>query len=918
MIHLLLFILIIMDVYFIVHSNNNFYFGCNNFNIVFNEFNECIEHLRSINKFTLIGYNITPFFDKYNYTHPSFININNIFKHPNYPYDSYTLSYLSGKYLNNNKSNDGVLCLKLYDFFVKYNFKHINDVNDNISFKSFDKNIILNFLHIADENIDCIYYLCNIINEYDVYIVCNSNFLNTTIVYNNYNIHICDKSYFKEQLFLQNIYFIELLYNSHIVKQNIIYKEIYETHSKSNTIFNDLKEFINNDISAQLYIISCLYNDNFKVCKKHIFNIFKNLNYAMQLAQSKCIYDINNKELINYISNLNNMYVFEDFNKILLSKLFKIKNFFDIELNKNEIIIKNTLKPYDNYDLIHTIKIIINHKNSFNILKNDYNISIYNSKKYPELILLNTSFDITNKLSKICKNLIINKYNGNVISYPLNNFTNKPLNSVKYYLELKDSYIINLYYYKRTWNISINKNPDGIKIINKLFWNYFNTKYNIDDLNFDFTYVFEFNSKFKPLTIKYDEDDIILLCVRNKITYEEYDIFSSDFDCFKKPQIIKDIKNSVIEKGFLIIDKNFDKFKIVKQSFRNLKFDNDKRNINVKLLEIILENKEYIFIKTFPNYKNILFELKNKYIFFKNNIELLFNNIYYDVTMNDSQKISKFNEYDTKKYFFALYHNNNKFYKNMRLHDLYNDIFNIKKIKTNIKYNLKKKWMKIQFMNASKIIKYDTFNLNDIRYVAGFDISFHKNDNCYGCSYLTIYDIIDKNIVYETFNIFKTDIIYVSGFLGFRETPEYIKLLSKLKNDKPEFYPHILMVDGCGILHKRNFGSASQLGIAVDIPSIGITKSLLQIDGLKETNVKQNFNNKCFNTGDFIDLIGNSGKHFGVALKSSNIIKPIYVSIGHKISIETAIKITLDCCIYKIPEPIRNSDTKSRFEMLKL
>ncbi len=147
--------------------------------------------------------------------------------------------------------------------------------------------------------------------------------------------------------------------------------------------------------------------------------------------------------------------------------------------------------------------------------------------------------------------------------------------------------------------------------------------------------------------------------------------------------------------------------------------------------------------------------------------------------------------------------------------------------------------------------------------------------------------------------------------MGFREIPEYKKLLDKLKNT--QYYPDLLFIDGYGVMHIREFGSASQLGVEYNIPTIGIAKTLLCIDGLNETNVKKEFKNECKKKGNYINLTGSSGKIYGVALKSTDLTNnPIYVSIGHGINLNNAIKLVNNTCIYKVPEPIRNSDIKSK------
>jgi endonuclease V len=230
-----------------------------------------------------------------------------------------------------------------------------------------------------------------------------------------------------------------------------------------------------------------------------------------------------------------------------------------------------------------------------------------------------------------------------------------------------------------------------------------------------------------------------------------------------------------------------------------------------------------------------------------------------------------------------------------------------------INKDLKLKWLNYQNKNSKKIIKNDCINLNNIKYIGGFDISFSKINNQKACVYLTIIDFKTNEIVYEDYLLCEMDIEYISGFLGFREIPHYSKLFKKLIDNNIKYYPDIILFDGYGILHQRNFGLASHFGYEFNIPTIGVAKSLLFIDGL-DNSIIDDFLIKCKNKGDYIELIGKTTNNiYGVAVKSSNNSKnPIYISIGHKISLKTAIEIILKTCKYKIPEPIRNSDIKSK------
>ncbi len=216
-----------------------------------------------------------------------------------------------------------------------------------------------------------------------------------------------------------------------------------------------------------------------------------------------------------------------------------------------------------------------------------------------------------------------------------------------------------------------------------------------------------------------------------------------------------------------------------------------------------------------------------------------------------------------------------------------------------------------QIANASNVIKTNIFDKTKIRYIGGLDISFDKNDPNNACSYLTIYDLKTHAIVYENYNLCQMNLPYVSGYLGLREVPEYVSLVNAIKNEP--FYPDILLIDGFGILHPREFGSASHVGLSLNIPTIGVAKTLMCIDGLSEQQIKKEFRTRCLLKGDYLNLVGKSGKIYGVALKSADTTQnPIYVSIGHGCSLETAIEIVDKVSLYKIPEPIRNSDIKSK------
>ena len=229
---------------------------------------------------------------------------------------------------------------------------------------------------------------------------------------------------------------------------------------------------------------------------------------------------------------------------------------------------------------------------------------------------------------------------------------------------------------------------------------------------------------------------------------------------------------------------------------------------------------------------------------------------------------------------------------------------------------MSEEWIKIQSENSKKIIKYDTFDINDILYIGGLDISFDKTDNTVGCVYLSVYDNKTKKLIYEDNLMCKMDVPYVSSFLGFREIEHYKLIMNRFFQAYPGSENKIIvMVDGNGIYHKREFGSATHLGYDINISTIGVSKNIMEIFGITRENVSNNLKYK-----NKLKLTKTNGDTIAYALKTGSATEnnPIFVSIGHKISIETAVRIVNEYIKFKVPEPIRNSDIKSRDILRKL
>ena len=224
------------------------------------------------------------------------------------------------------------------------------------------------------------------------------------------------------------------------------------------------------------------------------------------------------------------------------------------------------------------------------------------------------------------------------------------------------------------------------------------------------------------------------------------------------------------------------------------------------------------------------------------------------------------------------------------------------------------KWRKEQDELKQKLITEDNPSLKEIKYVGGVDISFDKFDSSIGISALVICDYKTLKIVYEDYELVKIEEPYIPGFLAFREVKHFVKLIEKLKMNKKEYIPQVILVDGNGIHHIKGFGLASHLEVLVDIPTIGCGKTVFALDGITKKSVEEINNINLKEKGDSFKLIGKSGKHWGYLYKSKINEDPFLISLGNKICNNTALNIIKNVCVKgdRIPEPIRLSDKISR------
>jgi deoxyribonuclease V len=178
---------------------------------------------------------------------------------------------------------------------------------------------------------------------------------------------------------------------------------------------------------------------------------------------------------------------------------------------------------------------------------------------------------------------------------------------------------------------------------------------------------------------------------------------------------------------------------------------------------------------------------------------------------------------------------------------------------------------------------------NHFNTIAGVDISGTDSNNM-ATAAIVVLDYSDNSIIEVVTVAEKPVFPYVSGFLSFREAPLILTAFQSLTN-----IPDIIMVDGQGIAHPRRFGLASHLGVLLDIPTIGCAKSRLCGNYSVPDNI----------IGAYSELVDND-EIIGAVVRTRINVKPVYVSIGHMIDLQSAINCVLECCKgYRLPETTR-------------
>jgi deoxyribonuclease V len=184
-----------------------------------------------------------------------------------------------------------------------------------------------------------------------------------------------------------------------------------------------------------------------------------------------------------------------------------------------------------------------------------------------------------------------------------------------------------------------------------------------------------------------------------------------------------------------------------------------------------------------------------------------------------------------------------------------------------------------------------------IKYVAGIDLGYEEATNT-SRAVVVVLKFPELELVEQSEAILPIQFPYVPGLLSFRETPVALAALENLKQ-----FPDLILCDGQGLAHPRRFGIACHIGILADVPTIGVAKSVL-------VGKYENLGEERGSTAPMI----HRKEQVGVALRTRDKVQPVYVSVGHKISLPTAIDYVLRCAPkYRLPETTRLADKLASF-----
>lgn len=652
-------------------------------------------------------------------------------------------------------TEDGMATYDLIEFCIMNGY--VKTMWDNINQKfvpTFD--LVLSAIGIEKHQLYCLFArgsraigTYNQHSDYDYVAVCNDNshIVNGTLIrYGNIDICIYIRDFFEQYLRDQIIWALEAIYCPiHLILYETIdfrtYIERYRQQHKTQCDVNLLASVgyeANRKISAakKQYMIGNYYQS-----KKYLFIAIRFVEFATQIVTHGKIINISGSnhhwDIIKEYSNDLTLEQYKILWGPIYRKSYRILSKSTIKISQNisnphdstkkcftkEIQPKPLLKfeDFQNIQGTTTLSKITTaveqlrdylRVNSLDQLHREYSISAYKSKDNPQLILFRyDSHKAPESVFRyICRGIILDSgCDWKVVSYPFNNFIlMKQLNQTPVVVHEKiDGSFCHMYFYEGKWCVSSNRSIDGTAIIGirrklkiifrDLFWEIFRQKYNHIALNIDYTYMFEMISPRHPIIICYDEDNLVLIGVRNRVTYQEYSIYDSQFNDFTRPTIYPDLNtyhlDANLHEGMVGVTQDFERVKqkttiYVKKTYKfPLCSNRQGASITHAIVSVLQSGEKEEFLQYCPEFVPKFLEIEKKY----QNMKAKITEIYIDrkkrmkIEYNNviSRKIfaSSLKEFPNQfhKYLYALFngYDLDSYISTLNLKQLEKDIFYI-------------------------------------------------------------------------------------------------------------------------------------------------------------------------------------------------------------------------------------------------
>ena len=188
---------------------------------------------------------------------------------------------------------------------------------------------------------------------------------------------------------------------------------------------------------------------------------------------------------------------------------------------------------------------------------------------------------------------------------------------------------------------------------------------------------------------------------------------------------------------------------------------------------------------------------------------------------------------------------------------------------------------------ASRLISDTPLEIDHIKRVAGVDVSVKAGQSR---AAVVVMSFPDLSLIETARAQQATSYPYIPGLLAFREGPVVLEALAKLGTE-----PDVLIFDGMGQIHPRRMGIAAHLGLWLGRPTIGCGKSHY-IGEYEEPAIEKGSRSPLFYRG----------QELGVVLRTRKGVKPVFVSAGHLVSLDSAVELVLACAPhFRLPAPIR-------------